>query len=188
MDKLTINHRDIPFEMRRSKRSNKMILTIDSKKQKVVLTVPRFTMNFQVNSFLRQQEEWIDRHWSELEKVLAGRPKLEHSIQYYKNKSKVLIRDRLAYFNDFYNFDFNRVFFRDQKTRWGSCSSERNLNFNWRLVLAPLEILDYVVVHELCHLKQMNHSPKFWQLVSEQIPDYKKRRKWLKENHYLLTL
>lgn len=80
----------------------------------------------------------------------------------------------------------NRITIRNQKTRWGSCSSKGNLNFNWRLVMAPAEILDYVVVHELCHLLYLNHSRQFWQAVGGILPDYQKRRNWLKANGTLL--
>lgn len=80
----------------------------------------------------------------------------------------------------------NRITIRSQKTRWGSCSSKGNLNFNWRLLMAPLEILDYVVVHELCHLAYLNHSPQFWQLVGDILPDYSQCRRWLRENGMLL--
>lgn len=80
----------------------------------------------------------------------------------------------------------NRISIRNQKTRWGSCSSKGNLNFNWRLVMAPAEILDYVVVHELCHLAYLNHSRQFWQMVSCVIPDCRERRSWLRDNGPLL--
>ncbi len=76
----------------------------------------------------------------------------------------------------------NRITIRNQKTRWGSCSSKGNLNFNWRLLMAPAGILDYVVVHELCHLLYLNHSRQFWQAVESILPDYQKRRNWLKAN------
>ena len=79
------------------------------------------------------------------------------------------------------NLNF-RVTIRNQKTRWGSCSSKGNLNFNCLLMLTPREVQDYVIVHELSHRKEMNHSPKFWEVVEEVLPDYKKRRKWLREN------
>ncbi len=81
----------------------------------------------------------------------------------------------------------NRIAIRNQKTRWGSCSSKGNLNFNWRLVMAPEEILDYVVVHELCHLAHLNHSSQFWQMVRDILPDFRERRNWLKANGLLLA-
>ena len=76
---------------------------------------------------------------------------------------------------------YGRISIRSAKTRWGSCSSEGDLNFHWKLVLMPPEVLDYVVVHELAHRKEMNHSRKFWAEVKNVLPDYEKRRKWLKE-------
>lgn len=81
-----------------------------------------------------------------------------------------------------------RVSIREQRTRWGSCSSRGNLNFNWKLVMAPVEVLDYVVIHELCHMKELNHSSNFWALVGKVCPDYKNYRKWLKENGNKLTI
>jgi len=165
-----------------------MRLKIEVSEPKVVLVTPKLSFNFQINRFLREHSNWIEEKWLELESKLSKRPVLEHSIEYYKAQAKKIIRERLKHFNQSYQFEYNRVSFRNQKTRWGSCSSQKNLSFNWRLILAPRDILDYVVVHELCHLKEMNHSKQFWQLVEVQIPDHKKRRKWLKENHCLLTI
>lgn len=108
--------------------------------------------------------------------------------QWYRRRAKELITERLEYFSVKIGVKVNSVRFKNQKTRWGSCSQKGNLNFNWKLVMAPRDILDYVVVHELCHFKQMNHSPEFWRLVGTQISDYKERRKWLKENGSKLTL
>ncbi len=98
----------------------------------------------------------------------------------YKTRAGKLVMGRLEYFNQFYKFKFNRVFIRNQKSRWGSCSSKGNLNFNYKIALLPPALADYLIVHELCHLGEMNHSLRFWQLVSEQIPDYKKLRRELK--------
>lgn len=106
--------------------------------------------------------------------------------KFYRQKAEEVIHDRLQYFNEFYSFRYNRVTLRDQKTRWGSCSSKGNLNFNWRLIMAPIEVIDYVVVHELCHLKEMNHSRRYWALVEKTTPDHKRWRKWLRDNQYLL--
>lgn len=82
----------------------------------------------------------------------------------------------------------NRLFLMNQRTRWGSCSSKRNLSFNWRLVLAPPDILDYIVVHELAHLREMNHSQRFWLLVRSFCPDFERHKRWLKENEWRLTM
>ena len=92
------------------------------------------------------------------------------------------IRERIYAFAPKICTDFKRVTIRDQKTRWGSCSSKHNLNFNWKLIQAPPEALDYVVIHELCHLIEFNHSRRFWKLVEEQMPEYEAWKKWLKDH------
>jgi predicted metal-dependent hydrolase len=92
--------------------------------------------------------------------------------------------------SDFYakklGVQFNNVRIKDTKTRWGSCSSNQNLNYNFRLILAPERVFDYLVIHEVCHLREMNHSKRFWNLVEGLMPDYKKQAKWLKENGFIL--
>lgn len=90
------------------------------------------------------------------------------------------IRSRVDYFAPLIGVQPGRIAIRDQKSRWGSCSSKGNLNFNWKLIMAPPEVLDYVVIHELCHIHEFNHSPRFWQLVYAQMPDYEAWKKWLK--------
>jgi hypothetical protein len=93
-----------------------------------------------------------------------------------------LIRARVKYLAAALGLEYGKIFIKDQRTLWASCSGRKNLNFNWRLAAAPPEILDYVVIHELCHLREMNHSKRFWGLVREVCPDYKARKKWLKNN------
>ena len=88
--------------------------------------------------------------------------------------------NRFEYFNKFYSYKWNRIFIKNQKTRWGSCSKRGNLNFNYRIALLPPEAADYIIVHELCHLKEFNHSRNFWKLVEQQIPNYKILHKALK--------
>jgi predicted metal-dependent hydrolase len=95
----------------------------------------------------------------------------------YKEEARKLVTEKLKLYQKFYESNgielkYNRVAIRDQKSRWGSCSSKANLNFNYRLALIPTHLLDYVVVHELCHLKEMNHAKSFWGLVSLAVPDY----------------
>lgn len=98
----------------------------------------------------------------------------------YKEHARLLVYKRIEYFNAFYRFHFHRVAIRNQKSRWGSCSRQGNLNFNYKVVFLPEHLVDYIVVHELCHLKEMNHSPRFWNLVAQTIPDHKVRRKQLR--------
>lgn len=92
----------------------------------------------------------------------------------YKEIARTLVHERLEYFNQFYHFSYNKVFIKNTKTKWGSCSSKRNLNFSYKIALLKPELRDYLIVHELCHLGEMNHGKAFWDLVAQQIPDYKK--------------
>lgn len=105
-----------------------------------------------------------------------------------KSMARLLINQRIRVLNSVLKLRFNRVAIRGQKTRWGSCSSLGNLNFNWRLVMAPLPVMDYIVAHELLHLVEPNHSKKFWTLVESVCPDYKNCRDWLKKNGHRLKI
>lgn len=98
-----------------------------------------------------------------------------------KEEARSLVMERLEHFNRFYNLIYKRVSVRQQRTRWGSCSRKGNLNFNYRLLDLPAEIADYIIVHELCHLKEFNHSRNFWNLVAESLPDYAARRARLQQ-------
>lgn len=106
----------------------------------------------------------------------------------YRQAAKEYFPKRADYYAQQIGVSYERIRIAEQKTRWGSCSSKGTLSFNWKLMLAPPKVLDYVVVHELCHRKEMNHSPRFWKLVEEIMPDYKEYRKWLKENGSTLQL
>jgi len=95
----------------------------------------------------------------------------------YKLRALEIARQRIAYFNAFYQFPVNKITVRNQKTRWGSCSKKGNLNFNYKIALLPQSLSDYIIVHELCHLKEFNHSKNFWNLVAKTIPNYKHIKK-----------
>ncbi len=90
----------------------------------------------------------------------------------YKEQARELVRQKIEYWNTFYGFKIGKIYIKNQKTRWGSCSSRGNMNFNYRIVLLPAHLADYIIVHELCHLGEFNHSKKFWDLVGQTIPDY----------------
>lgn len=113
--------------------------------------------------------------------ILAKEKKMTDYESIKKSARKDLTA-RVEYFAPIIGVKYNRIAIRCQKTRWGSCSSKQNLNFNCLLMMAPEEVRNYVVIHELCHLKQMNHSRLFWAEVEKAMPDYKKWRKWLKDN------
>ncbi len=89
-----------------------------------------------------------------------------------REESRRFVMDKIAYFNRFYNFKVGRVFIKNQKTRWGSCSSGGNLNFNYKIIYLRPALSDYLIVHELCHLGELNHSKRFWKLVSLALPNY----------------
>ena len=96
------------------------------------------------------------------------------------NQAENYIPARVSLLAKKFDFNFNRVKIKSQKTRWGSCSNKKNLSFNYKLMCFNKKVIDYVIIHELCHLREMNHSPKFWKLVEEKMPDYKIHRKTIK--------
>lgn len=108
-------------------------------------------------------------------------------IEWYMVKAEVKIKERIAKYTELVGKHPQKVIVKDQEKRWGSCSHALSLRFNWKIVMAPLSILDYVIVHELCHMVINNHSDKFWDRLRSIIPDYPKKRKWLKENSVLLA-
>jgi predicted metal-dependent hydrolase len=109
-------------------------------------------------------------------------------IEWYCITAKQVLTEQAACYACSTGLSYKRINITGAQKRWGSCSSSGNLNFSWRLVMAPIEVIEYVVVHELVHLREQNHSPRFWKLVSEILPEYGSRRRWLNEKGYLLNL
>lgn len=102
--------------------------------------------------------------------------------KWYRKEAFSVISRKAAEYADMLGVSFEGIYIKDQKSRWGSCSGMKNLNFNWRIIMAPEEVCDYVIIHELCHLQFMDHSVCFWKLVSEICPEYQQRKAWLKEH------
>ena len=97
-----------------------------------------------------------------------------------REHARALVHERIRHFNDVYGFKIGKVFIKNHKSRWGSCSSKGNINFNYKIVFLPADIADYIIVHELCHLAELNHGERFWGLVVNTIPDHKHRRQRLR--------
>ena len=104
--------------------------------------------------------------------------KMSHT---HREHARAFVHIRIQELNAGYNFSFNRIAIRNQRTRWGSCSKQKNLNFNYRIAWLPTHLADYIIVHELCHLQELNHSPNFWTLVSRAVPNHREVRRELRE-------
>ena len=165
-------------------RSNRKTMSIQIKTDgKVIVRTPYGISKYQVQMFIEEKKQWIEKHLKEIsERQMSNKILSEEERLKGVQKALCVIPERVEYFAEMMNVTYGRITIREQKTRWGSCSSEKNLNFNWKLILAPPEVLDYVVVHELCHRLEMNHSPRFWAQVERVLPDYKVSRKWLREH------
>lgn len=149
----------------------------------------------EAKQILFQKEKWILKKYRELERRRNAAPRSfltpaqRNALEArYRQAARDYFPARVAYYEPIIGVTHGAITIRDQKTRWGSCSAKGNLNFNWRLMLAPPRILDYVVVHELCHRKEMNHSKAFWNAVEMVLPDYKELRSWLRQYGSTLTL
>ena len=169
------------FSVKVSTRARRMRLTIYPE-GRVIATVPLGFSAHALEAFVAHHAGWI---LGKLEyfKKFGGRiqPKgTRNEYLKYKEIARALAADRIAYFSDTYDFQVKKVSIKNQKTMWGSCSRLGNINFNYKIALLSPRQADYIIVHELCHLKEFNHSYRFWQLVSEIIPEYRQLRKEIK--------
>jgi predicted metal-dependent hydrolase len=176
---------ELVFNIKRRARIRYVRLSID-RTGTLTLTAPKSYPFFLLKLFVTNKWSWILEK-SEQKKNSKSLLAIKHTkveINQYKKNTKLLVLERLEYYRQFYHFGDHlpggKISVRDQKSRWGSCSSRGNLNFNYRLSLLPRELADYIIVHELCHLQEMNHSRNFWQLVAQTQPNYKQLKKALK--------
>ena len=184
---------ELPYTVIKSKRKT---CSISIKEDATILfRVPLRISNRQIMQLAGEKSHWIITHYLKIREKINSKPQSDLSeIQRralearYKEAARSYIPKRVAYYHAMTGGTYNRISIRDQKTRWGSCSTKGTLSFNWRLMLAPPAVLDYVVVHELCHLTHMNHSKDFWCAVEAVCPDYRNARKWLKEHGSELVL
>ena len=181
-------------------RSNRKTLAIQINPDlSVTVRAPIYASQRDIERILKEKEGWIQKHIEKIREQEAKRKEtqgeygehdgsIEHEylsreeIQKLAEKALDYIPKRVSYFAKQIGVTYGKITIRNQKTRWESCSSKGNLNFNCLLMLTPPEVIDYVVVHELCHRKEMNHSKVFWAEVEKVLPNYKEQVKWLKEN------
>ncbi len=170
----------ITYQWIRSRRKT-IAIQIDGEGQVIVRTPYGITKR-QVEEFLDEKKDWLLQTRQRVEKRKTEQIPISEEVRREGiERAKRIFPERTAYFAKRMGVDYGRITIREQKTRWGSCSSKGNLNFNWKLVLLAPELLDYVVVHELAHRREMNHSKNFWKIVEAELPDYRERRRRLKE-------
>ena len=167
-------------------RSSRKSFALELSPEGLIVRVPYRATQRQIEKFVREHEAWI--HSNTIKMISAM--KTQHSdekltaddIKVLALQAKKTIPERVAYYAAIIGVTYGRITIRKQKTRWGSCSVNGNLNFNCLLMMTPTQVLDSVIVHELCHRKEMNHSRQFYTEVLRVFPEYRKWNKWLKEN------
>ena len=168
----------LSYELRESARAKRVRITVyDS--GRVVATKPRRVSSRIVRNFVARQAAWIEKIRAKYRRAptLAPWPRYTREA---KEAARRLVEDRALYFSRIYDVPLKRIAIRNQKARWGSCSRQGNLNFNYRIMALPSELADYVIVHELCHLRELNHSAAFWRLVAQALPQYRELRERLR--------
>jgi len=168
---------EIEYRITKKPRMKNITLSVDTC-NRLSVSCPKYAPIFMAERFIQERADWIIKRIEENKNRQRLGAQNYHSC---KNRAKQFVIERVDLYNGFYNFDFKRICVKDTKTRWGSCSSDRNLNYNYRLLFLPPHLADYVVVHEICHLQELNHSKKFWDLVAVTVPDHKIKRRELRK-------
>ena len=159
----------------------------------VTVRAPKYATKWEIEKVLREKEPWIQKHIERMKieqeksEALEIQPLSEEELKGLAKKALQIIPGRVEYFSKLVGVSYGHITIRNQKTRWGSCSSKGNLNFNCLLMLAPPDVLDSIVVHELCHLKHMNHSRRFYAEVLRVFPEYRRCERWLKDHQHELV-
>lgn len=166
--------------------SARKTISIELKPDIILVRAPRGLSYQRINSFLNEKWGWIEKHLRKMQEQRQETVELPRftmdEIRELADKALIVIPQKVRKYAPLVGVTYGRITIRNQRSRWGSCSSKGNLNFNCLLMLFPEEVIDYVVVHELCHRKHMNHSSDFYAEVERVFPEYRRCRKWLKEN------
>lgn len=180
---IKIQNQEIAYTLKVSKRARRMRLAIYNDGS-LVVTKPYGLPNIFVNSFLRKKANWVLSKIEYFKQFKGMRIVKNNKAHYLKHKEEArhFIENKVREINQYYKFDYKRISIRKQATRWGSCSKKGNLSFNYKLLFLPSKVAEYVMVHEICHLKEMNHSVRFWNLVARTVPEFKEIRKELRQS------
>lgn len=177
---------DVAAEVKIIKSNRKTVSLQVNDDMTVTIRAPKHISKREIDKILTEKEAWILKHMKLISEAKASieasnvQKLTSQELEKLASEALEYIPKRVENYSKLVGVDYGRITIRNQKTRWGSCSSKGNLNFNCLLMLTPTEVLDYVVVHELCHRKEMNHSKAFWSEVEKIIPNYKDYIKWLK--------
>ena len=178
--------KDFSYTIRKSKRAKRIRITVYAD-ERIVVTIPWGVKREQADKLISEKKQWVLK---QVERFRIGKEKTKGALSYKdyianKEKARILVEQKVSFYNQIYRFPYNRIFIKNQKTVWGSCSSRKNLNFNFRILFLPEHLQNYLIVHEICHLKEQNHSKSFWSLVVKTMPSYLKLRKELRRYELL---
>ena len=171
-------------------RSSRKTLALEINADGLVVRAPKHVSDAEIKFYIQKHRNWIEKNLKKAQERQTVEdnivPLTDEELKALAKEAATVIKERVEYYAPKVGVTYNRITIRNQRTKWGSCSGKGNLNFNCLLLLAPPEVLDSVVVHELCHLKEMNHSEKFYAEVLRVYPDYPTWNRWLKDNGNLL--
>lgn len=168
-------------------RSGRKTLAIKITREGVLVYAPNRARREDIDRFVESKRSWIEGKLEAQDKRPVLPVLSEAELDILRRQARISLSQKAAFFANQLGVSYCRISIRSQRTRWGSCSGKGNLNFNCLLMLTPERVQDYVVVHELCHLLEMNHSPAFWRLVESILPDYRQQKTWLKKNGVALV-
>lgn len=172
--KTVLHDREVSYTVKKSARARRLRVAVYCDAS-VVVTVPADFGESKIEKFLKEKAGWIlekIKEFGRMEKEIHLRGG-KREFKKYRIQALAFVIKKVEELNRQYNFSYSRITVKNQKTRWGSCSKKRNLNFNYKIIFLPEKLAEYIIVHELCHLQEFNHSQKFWNLVARAVPNYR---------------
>lgn len=185
---IKLHNREVAYTLKRSQRAKRMRLTVYCTGDFVV-TAPNHLQENNIDRYLIQKSRWVLEKIDFFEDLHKNKPQIMADLddKAMREKALELVTKKVKKFNRKLKLKYNEITIKDQKTCWGSCSKKKNLNFNWRIALLPDHLADYIVVHELCHLKEFSHSRRYWNLVASILPNFEELVKDLKSKGMMVS-